>query len=807
MAITDIFRKRSQTIPSAIAFWLTISFPIWAAQRRLIVSGRAMKSVKMFFSAILLLLLFSAPSWAAIGVPSVNPPIIPAGQATDVVISVSIPDATLLPTSVNLLRVGSTGATTIIASLNDQGLNGDAKAGDRIFTATVNFNESTGTTILLRFSAALKGTLKRITKDFQIPVIAIPTILDYGQYNQTINGIFTNLVNAQNNFLAAKDPNISPSQFFAYLANTRDKLTSVYASLYAIYRFETHSPSNYPAAAEYAPILGSLIGKANDAITERQKFIANGLDPDVSQIASWCLSQGILDQSELSGPDISGDRQLCAALYTTDNPNSSYNTGVLKEAQHVCITQIAGQATDLIGSGIGGLFQDLGTIASQTVEWSVDAMFDVFTSSVTGDKGMMVAQVSNGQSLQVPTGSHDIIESSTLDNTRAIARNVWVSTNDTTSISLGAGEVKDYSGLVAHYPFDGNANDTSGNGNNGTVYDAFFVGGKFGSGIEVSGNYSSYVEVPHSDSLSPSQAVTISLWAKALSPSPAYSSLIYKAGAPPTTCCGDRVYSLWLRSDGGIHFASTPEGASNQVYCDSPGGLFGLNNFGHVAGVINTADHTMKIYVNGEQVQVCTNYGDKIRGGSYPLRIGGHFHTLGDQYNFDGVIDEVRIYNRALSQEEIWTLAGLSVTSTKLFDAVPVTGSGAQTDPSLAVSFARKNVTLTCNKTPVTATISSTPDGTGAFVVDNFLAINGSNVCTAGPVECGGLGTCAARCFLSAAPILGGDALATYQPVPPLDVSAKLGTGQQIVTFDLMDWGEVLASSDIWLVTNCTVVP
>ena len=36
-------------------------------------------------------------------------------------------------------------------------------------------------------------------------------------------------------------------------------------------------------------------------------------------------------------------------------------------------------------------------------------------------------------------------------------------------------------GLVAHYPFDGNANDASGNGNNGTVHGATLIGDRFGN--------------------------------------------------------------------------------------------------------------------------------------------------------------------------------------------------------------------------------------------------------------------------------------------------------------------------------------
>ena len=214
-------------------------------------------------------------------------------------------------------------------------------------------------------------------------------------------------------------------------------------------------------------------------------------------------------------------------------------------------------------------------------------------------------------------------------------------------------------GLVAYWSFDNcDATDDSGNGHNGTIYgNPQCVDGEKGKAFSFDGQ-DDYIEVPHSDSLNPTDAVTISLWAKELNDSPAYSSLIYKAGGEPVGWCGDRVYTLWTRTDKGIHFTSTPEGSSNQIICDSAGSLYSLNEFVHIVGVIDTVNYTMSTYVNGNKVSSCEYYGDQIRSGTYPLRIGGHFHYAGDQFNFNGIIDEVRIYSRALTEAEIQALYG-----------------------------------------------------------------------------------------------------------------------------------------------------
>jgi len=105
------------------------------------------------------------------------------------------------------------------------------------------------------------------------------------------------------------------------------------------------------------------------------------------------------------------------------------------------------------------------------------------------------------------------------------------------------------------------------------------------------------------------------------------------------------------------------------------------------------------------------------------------------------------------------------------------------------------------------ATLSSTPDGTGDVIVDNFLTMNGVNVCESpGTFDCGSVPTCSFSCIVN---FLGdtGNTLTSYTPVPPIDISGELALGSQLVTFELMDWGGFLASSDLWLVTNCDVPP
>lgn len=133
----------------------------------------------------------------------------------------------------------------------------------------------------------------------------------------------------------------------------------------------------------------------------------------------------------------------------------------------------------------------------------------------------------------------------------------------------------------------------------------------------------------------------------------------------------------------------------------------------------------------------------------------------------------------------------------------------------------------------ITARIAQTSDGSGYLLEDNLLylknldnptltpadgadqGINGGlNVCRSGDPNSPGNANAtncfqlpyegAAGSFIGKNPdSLGPDFLGSYG-VPPIDVSAYLAPGTQQLRFDLIDWGGLLGSSSLWLVTNCS---
>ena len=176
--------------------------------------------------------------------------------------------------------------------------------------------------------------------------------------------------------------------------------------------------------------------------------------------------------------------------------------------------------------------------------------------------------------------------------------------------------------------------DASGNGNTGTIGTATWTtSGKYGNALSFNGT-SARVTVNDSNSLDLTTGMTLEAW---LFPTAVggWRDVIYKGT--------DDIYYLMGSSDdstpalGGTFSPSALRGTSSLP----------LNAWTYLAGTYNGT--TMRLYVNGVQVSSRAQTGP-IQTSTAVLTMGGD--ALYGQY-FAGRIDEVRIYNRALSAAEI----------------------------------------------------------------------------------------------------------------------------------------------------------
>jgi uncharacterized repeat protein (TIGR01451 family) len=130
-----------------------------------------------------------------------------------------------------------------------------------------------------------------------------------------------------------------------------------------------------------------------------------------------------------------------------------------------------------------------------------------------------------------------------------------------------------------------------------------------------------------------------------------------------------------------------------------------------------------------------------------------------------------------------------------------------------AKTFNSKMLNLSC-PSPVHATISSSPDGNGNVLVDNYVSLsvggNGPvNICRNGVEENGGQQDCFTTSYQSQASNGGlngqdPDGFVSTGGVPPIDISNQLWPGMIQTQISLVDTGGYLTSSSLYLVTNCT---
>src|SRR3989441_20994 len=196
-------------------------------------------------------------------------------------------------------------------------------------------------------------------------------------------------------------------------------------------------------------------------------------------------------------------------------------------------------------------------------------------------------------------------------------------------------------GLVAAYGFAEGAGttvaDSSGNNNMGTISGATWTtAGRFGNALAFNGT-SAVVTVPSSASLQLTTGMTLEAWV-----SPTVTPSGWRAVIDKNL---DRYYLTASSDQGNRPVIGGTWAAGNQNTVG--GSVLAVNTWTHLAATFDGA--TVRLYVNGAQVasQAQTT---PLTTSTETLQIGGDAYT-GE--NFAGLIDEVRIYNRALSAAEI----------------------------------------------------------------------------------------------------------------------------------------------------------
>jgi hypothetical protein len=303
----------------------------------------------------------------------------------------------------------------------------------------------------------------------------------------------------------------------------------------------------------------------------------------------------------------------------------------------------------------------IGQVGSSIATWSLREGAAVLASGALNP-------IPNGDFLDVattigplPLGDHTL-------TFVADAANDLVETNEndnsfSNTVSVG--------GLMAAYSFDEGTgsvvNDISGHDLDGSLMGPTWTPtGKYGAALTFNGS-SAYVDLNDPTALQLTGSMTLSAWVRATANPADDGQIIAKADnttgwqfkTSPDT--GPHTFGITIHSPTG----STAARYSNTVRS--------LNTWYHVAGVFNAAVPALDLYVNGVldngvlSGAIPTSQQNSSQEVSVGRRIGGYY--------FQGNIDEIRIYNRALNQSEIQNDMNTPVASIPLSaDDIPPAG-------------------------------------------------------------------------------------------------------------------------------------
>jgi hypothetical protein len=245
-------------------------------------------------------------------------------------------------------------------------------------------------------------------------------------------------------------------------------------------------------------------------------------------------------------------------------------------------------------------------------------------------------------------------------------------------------------GLVAWWPGDGTLDDIAGT-NDGIARGSlgYTTAGMVGQAFSLNGT-DSYIEVPDSPRLNPRSGITVEAWYKPVSfagvgnnpivvkPFTSHNEPYYQYDL---TVVGDQYDFPMSYAMFGFWIAIGPN-ARESVY--TPSGAWTPGNWYHLVGTYDGA--SVKLYVNGALV------GEKAAAGS--LQDFGQPVYIGKQYPYPnegprctpGTIDEVSIYNRALTATEVTAIHAAGSFGKSTFRIL--------TQPQSQLSFWGKGVTF-----------------------------------------------------------------------------------------------------------------
>jgi hypothetical protein len=234
----------------------------------------------------------------------------------------------------------------------------------------------------------------------------------------------------------------------------------------------------------------------------------------------------------------------------------------------------------------------------------------------------------------------------------ARARDAAGNTSTSAAVAVTVANAQTPAGLAAAYGFSegkgATTADSSGNGNTGVINGATWTTqGESGTALAYNGA-GAYVDIGNGSALRITGSMTISAWINSAAFPVDDAAIVSKRTSANIGFQLDTTVDTGPRTVG--FKLTSPSGAKMFRYGAT---VLRTNQWYYVTGVYDAAAQTVTVYVNGRLDNGVTMGPVVGSQQDSPLNVNIGRRAGNTGFNFGGVIDDVRIYNRALSQTEI----------------------------------------------------------------------------------------------------------------------------------------------------------
>jgi glucose/arabinose dehydrogenase len=199
-----------------------------------------------------------------------------------------------------------------------------------------------------------------------------------------------------------------------------------------------------------------------------------------------------------------------------------------------------------------------------------------------------------------------------------------------------------------------------------TTTELLFVNGQSGQAIEMRGEFRESIEIMNSPELNPSQ-FSVSFWMSPTVVEP-YGHIVSHSNRPQTSGWQFDVFRTTAPGPSGLEVGTLRFGVfnSNGTFFSPAGVQVPADKFTLVTGTFDGS--TVRLYIDGGLVGQAEFEGEYNADPSLPLRIGSAAYCSSCN-RWSGIIDELRMYNRALGDDEIRQLYEVSDVASGLISS------------------------------------------------------------------------------------------------------------------------------------------